>query len=158
MCIRDRISLSGQAKSWSPEHGRQLREFALSAMNSLNVPGMSIAIVQDGCIVYAEGLGVRNLNRPEPVTPRTRFMIGSVTKALTSFLMTRLVDQKRLSWSTPVVDLLKGFTLADPEITQRLQMRHTVSASTGMPRQDYEFLFRYSGITPEAGMAEMRCV
>jgi CubicO group peptidase (beta-lactamase class C family) len=150
------ISLSGQAKSWSPEHGRQLREFALSAMNSLNVPGMSIAIVQDGCIVYAEGLGVRNLNRPEPVTPRTRFMIGSVTKALTSFLMTRLVDQKRLSWSTPVVDLLKGFTLADPEITQRLQMRHTVSASTGMPRQDYEFLFRYSGITPEARMAEMK--
>jgi CubicO group peptidase (beta-lactamase class C family) len=35
-------------------------------------------------------------------------------------------------------------------------MRHTVSASTGMPRQDYEFIFRYSGITPEARMAEMR--
>jgi CubicO group peptidase (beta-lactamase class C family) len=148
-------SLTAEAQHWSTERSRQLKDFALSAMNSLNVPGASIAIVQEGQIVYAEGLGVRSLDRPEPVTVQTRFMLGSVTKALTTFLMARLVDQKRLSWSMRVVDLLKGFKLADPEITQRLQMRHTVSASTGMPRQDYEFIFRYSGITPEARMAEM---
>lgn len=106
--------------------------------------------------MYAEGLGVRSLNRPEPVTPQTRFLVGSVTKALTSFLMAQLVDQRRLSWSMLVADLLKDLTLADPEISQRLQMRHTVSASTGMPRQDYVFLFRYSGITPEVRMAEMK--
>jgi CubicO group peptidase (beta-lactamase class C family) len=150
------IALTAQAQRWSTEHSRQLKDFALSAMNSLNVPGASMAIVQDGRIVYAEGLGVGSLDHPEPVTPKTRFMIGSSTKALTTFLMTRLVDQKRLSWSAPVVDLLKGFALADPEITQRLQMRHTASASTGMPRQDYEFIFRYSGITPEERMAQMK--
>lgn len=150
------ISLAAEVQRWSTEHTRQLKEFALSAMKSLNVPGASIAIVQDGHIVCAEGLGVRSLDRPEPVTVRTSFMIGSATKALTTFLMARLVDQKKLSWSTPVVYLLKGFALADPEITQRLEMRHTVSASTGMQRQDYEFIFRYSGITPEARIAEMR--
>lgn len=152
------ISLTAKAQCWNTEHSSQLKEFALSAMNSLNVPGAAIAIVHDGHIVYAEGLGVRSLDRPEPVTLQTRFMIGSVTKALTTFLMARLVDQKRLSWSTPVVDLLKGFALADPEITQRLQMRHTASASTGMPRQDYEFIFRYSGITPEERMAQMKAM
>ncbi len=144
------------AQRWSVEHSRQLKDFASSAMKSLNVPGAAIAIVQDGQIVYAEGLGVRSLDRPEPVTVQTRFMIGSTTKALTTFLMARLVDQKKLSWSTPVVDLLKGYKLGDPEITQRLQIRHTVSASTGMPRQDYEFIFRHSGITPEARIAEMQ--
>jgi len=149
------ISLTAEAQRWSTEHSRQLKDFTLSAMNSLNVPGASIAIVQDGHIVYEEGLGIRSLDRPEPVTPQTRFMIGSTTKPLTTLLMARLIDQKKLSWSMPVVDLLRGFKLADPEITQRLQMRHTVSASTGMPRQDYEFIFRYSGITPEARMAEM---
>jgi len=152
------ISLSAKAQCWNTEHSRQLKDFALSAMNSLNVPGAAIAIVQDGHMVYAEGLGVRSLDRPDPVTLQTRFMIGSVTKALTTFLMARLVDQKRLSWSTPVVDLLKGFALADPEITQRLQMRHTASASTGMPRQDYEFIFRYSGVTPEERMAQMKAM
>jgi CubicO group peptidase (beta-lactamase class C family) len=152
------ISLTAKAQCWNTEHSRQLKEFALSAMNSLKVPGAAIAIVQDGHIVHVEGLGVRSLDRPEPVTLQTRFMIGSVTKALTTFLMARLVDQKRLSWSTPVVDLLKGFALADPEITQRLQMRHTASASTGMPRQDYEFIFRYSGVTPEERMAQMKAM
>jgi CubicO group peptidase (beta-lactamase class C family) len=150
------ISLTAEAQRWTTEHSRHLKDFALSAMNSLNVPGTSIAIVQEGRIVYAEGLGVRSLDCPEPVTAQTRFMIGSATKPLTTFLMARLVDQKRLSWSTPVVDLLKDFALADPEITQRLQIRHTASASTGMPRQDYEFIFRYSGITPEARIAEMK--
>jgi CubicO group peptidase (beta-lactamase class C family) len=150
------ISLTAEAQRWSTEHSRHLKDFALSAMNSLNVPGASIAIVQEGHIVYAEGLGVRSLDRPEPVTVQTRFMIGSVTKPLTTFLMARLVDQKRLNWFTPVVDLLKDFALADPEITQRLQIRHTASASTGMPRQDYEFIFRYSGVTPEARIAEMK--
>jgi CubicO group peptidase (beta-lactamase class C family) len=125
-------------------------------MNSLNVPGASIAIVQDGRIVYAVGLGVRSLDRPEPVTVQARFMLGSVTKALTTFLMARLVDQKRLNWSTLVVDLLRGFALADPEIARRLQIRHTASASTGMPRRDYEFIFRHSGVTPEARIAEMK--
>jgi CubicO group peptidase (beta-lactamase class C family) len=150
------ISLTGEAQRWTTEHSRQLRDFALAAMKSLNVPGASIAIVQDGHIVYSDGLGVRSLARPEPVTAHTRFMIGSTTKALTTFLMARLVDQKKLRWSTPVVDLLKDFALADPDLTQRLQMRHTVSASTGMPRQDYEFIFRYSGITPETRLREMR--
>src|SRR5215472_15640817 len=150
------ISLTAEAQGWSAEHSRQLNIFASSAMKKLNVPGASIAIAQDGRIVYAEGLGVRSLDHPEPVAAQTRFMIGSTTKALTSLLIARLVEQKRLSWSTPVVDLLKGFALADPALTQRLEMRHTVSASTGMPRQDYEFIFRYSGITPEARMAEMR--
>jgi len=152
------VSLGATALKWSPEHSRQLKEFALSAMSRLNVPGASIAIVQDGHIVYSEGMGVRSLDRPEPVTAKTRFMIGSTTKALTSLLIARLVDQKKLSWSTKVIDLLKGFALADPKITERLEMRHTVSASTGMPRQDYEFIFRHSRISPEARMAEMRAM
>jgi CubicO group peptidase (beta-lactamase class C family) len=152
------ISLSATALKWSHEHSRQLKEFALSAMSRLNVPGASIAIVQDGHIVYSEGMGVRSLDSPEPVTAQTRFMIGSTTKALTSLLIARLVDQKRLSWSTKVIDLLKGFALADAKITERLEMRHTVSASTGMPRQDYEFIFRHSHISPEARIAEMRAM
>jgi CubicO group peptidase (beta-lactamase class C family) len=150
------ISLGKVAQRWSAEHSREFKAFVLSAMSNLNIPGVSIALVQDGRIIYSEGLGVRSLDHPEPVTARTRFMIGSTTKALTTLLMARLVDEKKLSWSTPVVNLLKGFTLADPDITKRLELRHTVSASTGMPRQDYEFLFRHSGVSPEARIAEMR--
>ncbi|MGC1782703.1 MAG: serine hydrolase domain-containing protein [Acidobacteriaceae bacterium] len=144
------------AKQWGPEQSRQLKDFALMAMAELQVPGVSIAVVQNGEVVYAEGLGVRAIGDPAPVTAKTRFMIGSTTKPLTTLMTAKLVDQGKLSWSTSVADLLPGFQLADPQVTQRLEMRHTASASTGMPRQDYEFLFQYSGITPEMRMAQMK--
>ena len=68
--------------------------------------------------------------------PETQFMIGSSTKPLTTLMMARLVAAGNFEWSTPVTRLLPDFALADSELTNRLQMRHTVSASTGMPRRD----------------------
>lgn len=146
------------ASPWTDEIARQLREFVLHGMAVMHVPGVSIAVVRGGKVVFAEGLGVRSLSDRAPVTPRTRFMIGSSTKPLTTLLMAKLIDQKKLSWLTPVVDLLMDFSLADPEVTERLQLRHTASASTGMPRQDVEFLFRYSGLTAEDRMAQMKAM
>jgi CubicO group peptidase (beta-lactamase class C family) len=144
------------AQPWTEQHSRELKNFVVSAMPAVGVPGVSLAIVQHGRVIYAEGLGVRSLDTGVPVTAQTRFMIGSTTKPLTTLMMARMVEQKKLSWSMPVIEVLKNFELADPEITRRLELRHTASASTGMPRQDMEFIFKYSGITPEARLAEMK--
>jgi hypothetical protein len=54
-----------------------------------------------------------------------------------------------MTWSTPVTEVLPKFSLADPELTKDLQMRHTVGASTGMPRRDIDIVFRFAGVTPE---------
>ncbi len=151
------VSLKETAASpWTDEKSAKLKAFVLAAMKATQVPGVSIAIVQGGRIAFAEGMGTRAVGEDGPVTARTRFMIGSSTKPLTSLLMARLVDRQKAEWSTPVCDLLPGFRLADPEITGRLTLRHTVSASTGMPRQDSEMIFRYSGMTPESRIAEMK--
>jgi CubicO group peptidase (beta-lactamase class C family) len=61
-----------------------------------------------------------------------------------------------LRWTTPVTEVLPGFSLADTEVTSELEMRHTVSASTGMPRRDLDLLFRFQGIRPEDRIAEMK--
>jgi len=151
------ISLKDRAASpWTEEHSAKLKQFVLSAMETMQVPGVSVAIVQGGRMVWAEGFGKREIREPSPVTPQTRFMIGSTTKALTSLLMARLIDQGKAAWSTPVCDLLPDFALADAEITGRLTLAHTVSASTGMPRQDSEIIFQHSGITPEQRLAQMK--
>lgn len=153
------VSLRERAASpWTDEHSAKLRHFVLSAMAAMQVPGVSMAIVQSGRIVCAEGFGKRDIGEPGPVTPQTRFMIGSTTKALTSLLMARLIDQGKVAWSTPVCDLLPDFKLADAETTRRLTLAHTVSASTGMPRQDSEMLFRHSGVTPEQRLDQMQAM
>jgi CubicO group peptidase (beta-lactamase class C family) len=115
-----------------------------------------MAVVQGSEVVWAEGFGLRGLGNEGAVTPRTRFMIGSSTKPLTTLMMAQLIDQGKVGWKTRVCDLLPGFALADPELTARLELLHTASASTGMPRQDMEFLFRYSGIIAEQRMEQMR--
>src|SRR5580704_7058481 len=100
------------APAWTEEHSRRLKEFVLSAMVEMRIPGVAMAMVQGGKVVYAEGFGTRTVGEDAPVSPHTRFMIGSSTKPLTTLLMAKLVEQGKLSWSTPVVDLLKGFALA----------------------------------------------
>jgi CubicO group peptidase (beta-lactamase class C family) len=124
--------------------------FAEEARKQTRVPGAAIAVIQDGRIVLEKGLGVRELGKPEPVTPATLFMIGSMTKPLTSLLMARLVDRGTFAWDTPVTKLFPSFALGDPEITKRVTMAHTVCACTGLPRWDMEFIFEWNNATAES--------
>lgn len=140
---------------WGSEQSLQLTQFIQEEMQRFLIPGVSIAVVQKGELVLAEGFGVRSLGNPARITSSTRFMIGSSTKPLTTLMMARLIDQGAFAWTTPVTDLLPNFRLADSDMTAKLQMRHTVCACTGMPRRDADFLFRFEGISPEERLAEM---
>jgi CubicO group peptidase (beta-lactamase class C family) len=130
--------------------------FAEEARTQAKVPGVAIAVVQDGRIVLEKGLGVRELGKPDPVTPATLFMIGSMTKPLSSLLMARLVDQKKFAWDTPVTQLLPSFALGDPEATKKVTMAHTMCACTGLPRWDMEFIFEWDKATGESRVDLLR--
>jgi CubicO group peptidase (beta-lactamase class C family) len=95
---------------------------------------------------------VRDASGSQPVTPNTLFMIGSMTKPLTSLMMARLVDRGAFTWETPVTALKPSFALGDPEATKRVTMAHTVCACTGLPRWDMEFIFEWNGSTPDKRM------
>lgn len=58
-----------------------------------NNPGLSVAIVKDGQIVYANGFGVQSLESKKPVNKDTLFGIASLTKAFTSTLLAKLTDK-----------------------------------------------------------------
>ena len=137
---------------------KQFVAFAEQARKLAKVPGTAIAVIQNGKIVLERGLGVRELNSGEPVTPETLFMIGSMTKPLTSLMMARLVDRGTFAWDTPVTTLLPSFALGDPDATRRVTMAHTVCACTGLPRWDMEFIFEWDGSTPEKRIELLRAM
>jgi CubicO group peptidase (beta-lactamase class C family) len=143
-------------RDWGDEQTAEIGDFLRHGMAKLNIPGAAIAVVQAGRVVFAEGFGVAKIGSTERVRPDTRFMIGSSTKPLTTLMMARLVALGKLDWSTPVAKLLPDFALADSGMTRRLEIRHTASASTGMPRRDLDFVFRFKGITPEQRLEEMK--
>jgi CubicO group peptidase (beta-lactamase class C family) len=137
----------------------QLEKFTEAARQKLGVPGVALALVQGGKVIYQKGFGVRELGKPAKVTAKTLFLIGSINKSMTSLMMAAMVDRGKLTWETPVAPLLPGFALGDEEATRKLTLRHTVCACTGLPRQDMEMFFEYSGVTPEKrleGLSKMK--
>jgi CubicO group peptidase (beta-lactamase class C family) len=148
--------VGSQRRKWEEKQSAEMSDFLRRGMAELHIPGAAIAVVQGGQVVFAEGFGVTKVGSNEPVRPHTRFMIGSSTKPLTTLMMARLVALGKLDWSTPVTNLLPDFALADPDVTRRLELRHTASASTGMPRRDLDFVFKFKAITPEQRLEEMK--
>jgi len=152
----EQADLSGvEPRPLTPELLAELEGYIADTLARLEVPGASVAIVQDGQIVYEQGFGVRELGGSAPVGPETRMMIGSTTKSMTTLLMATLVDDGRLRWDTPVVDLLPTFAVADPELTQRLTVRNLVCACTGVPRRDLEFIFNAEQFSAEDVVASL---
>lgn len=137
------------------ERTAQLEQFIEAWHPKANVPGLAVALVRDGKVIYEKGFGQRELGKKAPVTPETLFLIGSVSKSLTSLMMARLVEDGRFTWDTPVKTLMPAFKLGDPAATEKLTMRHSVCACTGLPRQDMEFIFEFANVTPEQRIAEM---
>jgi CubicO group peptidase (beta-lactamase class C family) len=132
-----------------------LGAFVEAGRKATGVPGVSIGLVQNGRTVFAGGFGVRELGASTPVDADTLYMIASNTKALTTLLLARLVDQQKLTWETPVTSLLPSFKLGDAATTRQVLVKHLICACTGLPRQDFEWLFEFRDMTPERGMATL---
>ncbi len=118
-----------------------LEQFVQNSMQQLGIPGSAIALVENGKVIYQAGLGYRTVGEPDRVDARTRFMIASNTKPLTTLLLARMVDESLMAWDQPVVDVFPGFRLGTEEVSAKMQVRHLVCACTGLPRQDYGWIF-----------------
>jgi len=133
-----------------------LEDFIDANFPRTEVPGMALAVVQDGEIVYAGGRGVRSLDGDQPVDADTYMMIGSVTKSMTTLMMATLVDDGLMAWDTPAVEILPSFAVADPALSQRITMQNLVCACTGVPRRDMELLFNANEQTGEDSVDMLR--
>ncbi len=114
----------------------ELDTFVDEMMDAYDVPGVGLAVVENGEIVYVRGYGVRDVATGAPVTPATQFAIGSTTKSFTALGMMILVEEGRVDLDAPVTTYLPEFRLADPEATRTVTVRHLLSHSTGLVRTD----------------------
>ena len=87
----------------------ELAKFVEDGMEATDVPGVSYGIIQDGEVVFAGGMGVRELGKPEPVDADTLYMIASNTKGLSTLLLAKLVDEGKLDWDTQVKSVWPTF-------------------------------------------------
>jgi CubicO group peptidase (beta-lactamase class C family) len=105
-----------------------------TARTAWNVPGIALAIVRNDSVIYAKGYGVRETGKPDPVTPRTVFAIGSSSKAFTAAAIAMLVDEKKVSLDASTATYINGFQLYDPYATRELTVRDLLSHRSGLAR------------------------
>jgi CubicO group peptidase (beta-lactamase class C family) len=77
------------------------------------IPGVAVAVVTSGGIVWESGFGMADREAARPVTEQTRFYIASTTKALTALAAARLAERGALDLDAPLSRAFPGLTLAE---------------------------------------------
>jgi len=101
-------------------------------MNQWAVPGLAVAVVKDGEVVFAKGYGVREVGRPERVDENTIFEIGSMTKSFTTAAAAILVDEGKLQWDSLITSYLPGYQFSDPWITSHATVKDIAAHRVGI--------------------------
>jgi len=122
------------------ENGLLLRETIADRMAYHDVPGVSIAVINDLKVEWAKGYGVLELGGSEPVTPDTLFQAGSVAKPVTAVGALSYVEQGLLDLDENVNDRLVSWRIAENEftaqadVTLRRLLSHTAGVNQGLNR------------------------
>ncbi len=111
---------------------RDLDAYVARVMQTFEVPGLALTIVQDGRVVLARGYGVRKLGEAAPVDEHTLFGIASNTKAFTATALGILVEEGKLEWDAPVINYLPWFAMYDPFVTREITIRDLLVHRSGL--------------------------
>ena len=106
-------------------------------LHERGIPGGAVTIVKGGEVLFQKGYGVRERGAPGEVDEHTVFRLGSVSKGFASVLTGMFVEEGVVHWDQPVSNYLEAFMLHDPEQTGRVQIRHLLSHTSGLPRHAY---------------------
>jgi CubicO group peptidase (beta-lactamase class C family) len=98
------------------------RRLAHALLLEENLPGLSVAVARDGEIVWSEGFGWADLEDRRPVTPRTRFRLGSVSKTLTAAAVAQLHERGRIDLDAPVQTYVPVYPQKPWRVTTRQLM------------------------------------
>ena len=127
----------------------------LSLMDSAGIPGMAMALLDDGEIAWSKGFGVRGAADDDPVDENTVFEAASLSKPVMAYVALTLVDAGLLDLDRPLVEYCAIPELPDERagrITARMALSHTTGLQNeriGEERLALAFdpgqRFRYSG-------------
>ncbi|MGN7888365.1 serine hydrolase domain-containing protein [Dyadobacter sp. 22481] len=115
-------------------HADDLDDFIRGQMQKRRIPGLSLAIIQDGKILKAQAYGFIDKDGKVPVTTNTLFQAGSVSKSVAAMGALYLVEQNKLFLDENVNVKLKSWKVPDNEFTneKKVTLRGILSHTTGL--------------------------
>jgi CubicO group peptidase (beta-lactamase class C family) len=159
VCCRQAQNEAGLKTSLDRQaHVAALEKAIPKLMETAGIPGMSIALIRDGEIVWAHGFGIKNVKTGEPVGEHTVFEAASLTKPFFAFLVMKFVEDGRLDLDRPLItyapeDYLVNTFVRHPldkegfrrdrfeKITARMVLSHSSGLPHGEPRMPLPVFF-----------------
>ena len=111
--------------------------FLKHQIDSLKIPGLSIAFFNEKKIVYQKSMGVKNIETKEQVTDSTLFDAASISKAVFAFFTMKMVDKGIIELDTPLYTYLEYPAIAHDDRYQKITARMALSHSTGFQNWRY---------------------
>ena len=126
------------------------------------IPGLSMAIVQNGRVLSARGYGVTDVTSPQAVDGHTVFRLASLSKAFAGTMAGLLVADGSLRWDSKVSEYVPGFQLSDSLATQRVTVADVLSHRVGLKShnafdRDIEGNAEYYTVSRKLASAPMSC-
>ena len=117
--------------SWVPNEAQdaQIR----SAMEKFQVPGVGIAVIEDGAVDWNGNYGVSNIETGAPIRDDTLFQAASLTKPLFAYVVLRLIDAGVINLNDRLVETYRPHDLADHPWNDSITVRHVLTHQTGLP-------------------------
>jgi CubicO group peptidase (beta-lactamase class C family) len=111
-----------------------LDAFVRGQMARRQIRGLSLAIIQDGRIVFTRGYGVTDDSSRAPVTPATLFQAGSISKPVSALAALHLVEAGKLSLDEAVNARLTSWKVPEngSSTTEKVTLRRLLSHSAGL--------------------------
>lgn len=113
------------------------------ALQLWKTPGLSIAVVKDGNVVFKKGYGVTELGKTAPFTTATESICASTTKAMTAVCMGILVDEGKVKWTDKVTDIYPALKLYDNYASSEITVKDLFTHNTGLGNADWLWTLGY---------------
>lgn len=126
------FGLSCYAGISQPITSSQIDSLTERVMKTFQVPGIAVAVVKDGKVIYAKGHGIRSLKTGGKVDENTLFGIASNSKAFTTATLAQLVDEKKLSWDDKVTNYIPEFRVYSPYVSEDFTIRDLLTHRSGL--------------------------
>jgi CubicO group peptidase (beta-lactamase class C family) len=143
--------------TWAPRY----EDFAAGLIERSGIPAAAVALARHGEVVYEHGFGHRDAARSLPVTPDTRFGLGSVTKSFPCLSIVQLAEAGKLAVTDPVVRWLPSFRFPGPAgkaQAERVTIHNFMTHSSGLPPEPSLLHARAASICADPDLDRMHPV
>ncbi len=133
-----------------PARADSTDDFLKAQMAARHIPGLSVAVVQDGAVVKAAAYGVSDVAAKTPATLSTRFILGSCTKPFTAVAVLQLQEAGKVDLDASASRYLPGLPAAWIRITVRQLLTHTSGLPNYREFLDYNTLADPNYVRPNS--------